>query len=79
MTAMTNVEKLTKLLEDMGTTNFHVDWGPEAHLLTAEERAGIIYRAITDPNKEIVNIDRDFPKIRYDAPVNVREYVEKLK
>jgi len=36
---MTEIERLTKRMADMGVRNFNALWGDKAHLISAEERA----------------------------------------
>ena len=59
---MTEKEKLIKRL--LGSKNFSVSWGPDAHLLTAEERCKIINDAfdqIDAGDCEVVyDFDADF-------------------
>lgn len=40
---MSELERLKQRLH--GTKNFHVSWGPEAHLLTTEQRAAELNKA----------------------------------
>lgn len=68
---MTELERLKNRLFGDPTkkvTNFNVFWGPEAHKLTAEERAAEINKALDAPMTLIEDLDGDLPTTRWDAP-----------
>jgi hypothetical protein len=45
-------DRLVKRLFDKGVRNFHVSWGPEAHLCSSEELAAELNRAFDQIDRE---------------------------
>lgn len=75
---MTEMERLINRLchnPDFKLTGFHVSWGPDAHLLTPEERAAELNRAMDAVDRgEFTVLDFNDSKRKID----VREWVKSL-
>lgn len=72
-TGTTNVDRLRERMLEDGIRAYEVSWGPKAHGMTVEERAGVLLEVL------------DAPKIRSKIPpgagqptTDVRDFVESL-
>lgn len=52
LTKQPNVDKLVEYFVKSGVKNFHVSWGPKAHLMSADERAKMIYDSLMRVSEE---------------------------